>query len=232
MFKSFAWVVALFAVATPVFAQQAPRSQVGHVAVANATPSASPSGAAATPASGFDPAATPTPAVSPGPMSMVLLAGGTDVKVSLSEPISSQSANVGDTVPIVVDQEVDASGFIVIPKGSNGEATVALVDHAGGNGHGGKLGLEMNWVYSADHGKVLLSNVDHATGEDTDKKGAASTATILSYVFLGPLGLFAHNFVHGKDVTIPTTQVFKIFVDHDVHIQATAKAVAPSGFDN
>ena len=124
------------------------------------------------------------------------------------------------------------SGFVVIPKGSNGAATVTVADRSGGNGHGGKLGLQMNWVYSADHGKILLSNVDHATGEETDKKGAASTATILSYVLLGPLGLFAHNFVHGKDITIPTTQVFKIFVDHDVHVRATDKAQAPTGFDN
>jgi hypothetical protein len=192
--------------AAPALAQQAPRS--------NAAPAA------------------PTPATSPRPGSMVLLSGGTNVTVSLTEPISSHSANVGDTVPIVVDQEVDANGFIVIPKGSNGEATVTLVDHSGGNGHGGKLGIEMNWVYSADHGKVLLSNVNHAAGDDTDQKGAASTATILSYVLLGPLGLFAHNFVRGKDVTIPTTQVFKVFVDHDVHIQAMTKAQAATGFDN
>jgi hypothetical protein len=191
-----------------------------------------PASQTAAPAGGFDPAATPSPSASHGPVAPVLLPGGTTVSVSLAEPISSQSANVGDTAPIVVDQEIDASGFIVIPKGSNGEATVSVVDHAGGNGHGGKLGLEMNWVYSADHGKILLSNVDHATGADTDQKGAASTATILSYVLLGPLGLFAHNFVHGKDVTVPTTQVFKVFVDHDVHILATTKTQAPAGFDN
>ena len=139
-----------------------------------------PASQAAAPAGGFDPAATPSPSASHGPVAPVLLPGGTTVSVSLAEPVSSQSANVGDTAPIVVDQEVDASGFIVIPKGSNGEATVSVADHAGGNGHGGRLGLEMNWVYSADHGKILLSNVDHATGADTDQKGAASTATILS----------------------------------------------------
>jgi hypothetical protein len=183
---------------------------------------------------GFDPAATPTPGFlpAPGAVTIVLLPGGTTVSVSLTTPISSNSANVGDTVPITVDKEVDVAGFVVIPKGANGLATVTMADRAGGNGHGGKLGLQMNWVYSADHGKVLLSDVNNAAGDDTDKKGAASTATILSYVFLGPLGLFAHNFVHGKDVTIPTTQVFKVFVDHDVHIQATDKAEAAAGFDN
>ncbi len=215
----------------PAFAQQS-TLQATEATVAKATPQSASSKVPATPTPEFDPAATPTPAAAAKPATSVLLPGGTNVSVSLSEAVSSSSANVGDVVPIVVDQEVDASGFVVIPKGSNGAATVTVADRSGGNGHGGKLGLQMNWVYSADHGKVLLSNVDHATGEETDKKGAASTATILSYVLLGPLGLFAHNFVHGKDVTIPTTQVFKIFVDHDVHIRATEKAQAPQGFDN
>lgn len=165
------------------------------------------------------------------PTTTVLLPGGTTVAVSLAEPVSSSSAKMGDIVQIVVSNEVDAGGFVVIPKGSSGEGTVSLVDQAGGNGHGGKLGLTMNWVYSADHGKVLLSDTNHSAGEGSDQKGAASTATILTYVLLGPLGLFAHNFVHGKDVTIDTTRVFKVFVDHDVHVQASQKAVNP-GFDN
>lgn len=217
--------------AAPVLAQQAPRTIAAPVAVASVTVQPA-SASRKSPAGDFDPAASPTPATSPGPSSMVLLSAGTNVSVSLTEPISSHSANVGDIVSIAVDQEVDAIGFIVIPKASNGEATVTVADRSGGNGHGGKLGLEMNWVYSADHGKVLLSNVSHASGDDTDQKGAASTATILSYVLLGPLGLFAHNFVHGKDVTIQTTQVFKVFVDHDVQIRATTKAQAPTGFDH
>lgn len=199
------------------------------------TPAVSPTPRSVTqPSSDFDPAATPTPGFVPasGAATIVLLPGGTNVSVSLSEPISSNSANVGDTVPTTVDKEVDAAGYVAIPKGANGQATVTVVDHAGGNGHGGKLGLQMDWVYSADHGKILLSQVNHAAGDDTDQKGAASTATILSYVLLGPLGLFAHNFVHGKDVTVPTTQVFKVFVDHDVHVKATDKAQAPAGFDD
>lgn len=179
---------------------------------------------------GFDPAATPAPGPSLAPHAIVV-PGGTHVDVSLIEPVSSGNANVGDTMTIVVDRDVDIGGYIVIPKGSNGQATITQVDRAGGNGHGGKLALTMDWVYSADHGKVLLSNIDHSTGNDTDKKGAASTATILSYVFLGPLGLFAHNFVRGQDVTIPTTKVFTVFVDHDIHVAATEKADL-AGFDN
>ena len=207
--KKLLFIFLVSALMAPAMAQQTP------------TPSATPAA--------FDPAATPIPAL---PATPVLVGGGTSVEVSLSESVSSNTANVGDIVPITVDKEVDASGFVVIPKGANGEATVTLVDHAGGNGHGGKLGLTMNWVYSADHGKILLSNVNHAAGAGSSKKGASSTATILTYVLLGPLGLFAHNFVRGKDVTISTTKDFHVFVDHDVHVEATQKATTSAGFDN
>jgi hypothetical protein len=194
-----------------------------------APPGATPVPSTDSASGGFDPPATPAPGPPSAPHVLVV-PGGTHVDVSLTEPVSSANANVGDTVTIVVDHNVDVGGYIVIPKGSNGQATVAQVDHAGGNGHGGKLGLTMDWVYSADHGKILLSNIDHSTGDDTDKKGAASTATILSYVFLGPVGLFAHNFVRGKDVTIDTTKVFTVFVDHDIHVAAMQKEEL-AGFD-
>jgi len=195
-----------------------------------AAPTTTTAAPATGPANGFDPPATPAP-IESAPPHIIVVPGGTHVDVSLTEPITSANANVGDTVTLVVDREVDVGGYIVIPKGSNGQATITQVDHAGGNGHGGKLALTMDWVYSADHGKILLSNVDHSSGNDTDQKGAASTATILSYVFLGPLGLFAHNFVHGKEVTIPTTKVFSVFVDHDVHVASAQKAEI-AGFDN
>ncbi len=188
-----------------------------------------------------DPTSVPTgaPAVntaSPQPVrthipgsTTVLVPGGTSVFVSLAEPISSATANVGDAVGIVVTKEVDVNGFVVIPKGANGQATVTSVERAGGNGQGGKIALTFDWVFGADGEKIQLTNVS-ANSENGDQKGAASTATIVTYLILGPLGLFAHNFVRGKDVTIPTDRVFDMFVDHDVHIDATQSATASPGF--
>ena len=54
----------------------------------------------------------------------------------------------------------------------------------------------MDWV-SAPIMQFLV-RVNHAAGDDTDKKGAALTATHCCTIPLGPLGLFAHNFVHGN----------------------------------
>ena len=161
----------------------------------------------------------------------MLVPGGTIITVALDEPVSSSTAKEGDQLAIHVTKEVDIGGWIVIPDHSPGHATVAKVDEAGSNGHGGQLGLTIDWVYSQDGGKVKLSTTNHAS-ENGQQTGAASTATILSYVLLGPLGLFAHNFVRGRDVTIDPKHVFSVFVDQDVHVVTSAAATNPNaGFD-
>jgi hypothetical protein len=124
---------------------------------------------------------------------------------------------VDDQIAIVVKRPVLVNGRLFIAQGANGHATVTSAEHSGGNGSGGKLAITMDWVYAVDGGKIKLSQTNHAS-ETGDTKGASSTATIASYILLGPLGLFAHNFVHGKDVTIPTKQNFVVFIDHDVHL--------------
>jgi hypothetical protein len=226
----------------------APQCADARAAWASAQPTTPPT-QAPTPAPAT-PAPTPRPAITPAPIPLtsvpvaptaippphipgsttVVVPGGTTVDVSLSEQVSSATAAVGDLIAIVVTKDVDSNGWVVIPKGANGQATVTKVDHAGGNGHGGQLALTMDWVFSSDGGKIQLSTVNH-NSEEGGNKGAASTATIVSYLLLGPLGLFAHNFVRGKDVTIDTDKVFVIFVDHDVHVDATQRGAAPAGFD-
>ena len=183
-------------------------------------------GAQTTTGSAVAPAASPSAARS----QRVVVPGGTVVQVSLTEPISSATANVNDQVAVVVKKEVDVNGWVVIPAGSTGHATVTTVEHAGSNGSGGKLSMSVDWVYSADGGMIQLSTTNHAS-ESGDTKGAASTATLLSWVFLGPVGFFAHNFVRGRDVTISTDKTFTVFVDHNTHIQAKQRAAQSPGFD-
>ena len=147
------------------------------------------------------------------------LLGGTTVTVSLVEPVSSATADVDDQIAIVVKKPVVIKGYLFIAAGANGHATVTSVQHSGGNGSGGKLAITIDWVYAVDGGKIKLSQTNHAS-ETGDTKGASSTATIATYLLLGPLGLFAHNFVHGKDVSINPKQNFVVFVDHDVYLAA------------
>ncbi|MDQ6768245.1 MAG: hypothetical protein M3Z41_10595 [Candidatus Eremiobacteraeota bacterium] len=160
----------------------------------------------------------------------ITILGGTQVPVKVVEPISSSSANVGDVFQIKAAQDIVVDNWIVIPKDSPGQGEVVSVDRAGSHGHPGKLGIQMDYVYSADGGKIKLSNIGHAT-EGEGKKGTSSTTTIASYVLLGPLGLFAHNFVKGKDVTIDSTKTFLLFVDSTVHVQAKQHPAPNNGFD-
>lgn len=174
-------------------------------------------------------AIAPSPAPVPARPTRVVVPGGTTVDVSLTEPISSATANANDQVAIVVKRPVIVNGWIVIPAGANGHATVTSVEHAGSNGSGGKITMSVDWVYSADGGMLQLSTTNHAS-ESGDTKGAASTATLISWALLGPVGFFAHNFVRGKDVTIGTDKTFTVFVDHAVHVTASQRAQV-AGYD-
>jgi len=180
------------------------------------------------------PPATPPLAASQAPAtsSTVELLGGTQVQFNVVNPISSSNANVGDIVPIVVSKGVESDGFVVIPKAASGQAEVAAVDRAGGNGHGGRLALKFDFVYSADGGKIVLSD-SNSNSEGADNKGAASTATIATYVLLGPLGLFAHNFVHGRDVTLDASRPLTAYIEHTVHVAATQRSLDTGvGYDH
>jgi len=88
-----------------------------------------------TKASSLAPAATATqnPSVNVVPAqaaATIAVPGGTPVSVSLSEAISSATANEGDLVAIVVSKDVDVNGYVVIPRGAHGQGTVTHVERA------------------------------------------------------------------------------------------------------
>ena len=151
----------------------------------------------------------------------VTVPGGTQVDVRLAQSLDSGTAKAGDVFNFTVAQDVAVGGWVVIPQGSGGQGEVTSVDRAGGNGHPGSIGLKFDFVYAADGEKILLSNAN-ADVKGEQRKGASSTATIVGYATLGLGGLFAHNFVHGRNVVLDAkTKPFTVFVDHTVHVVAT-----------
>jgi hypothetical protein len=125
----------------------------------------------------------------------VVVPGGTTVVVALAKPISSATANVNDEVGVVVKKDVDVNGWVVIPAGATGLATVTAVQHAGGGGNGGKLTMSVDWVSRADGGTIAVSPTSHLF-DDVNRS---------------------------RDVTIGTDENFTVFVDHSVHLRATQK---------
>lgn len=175
------------------------------------------------------PAGTAAPTVAPPATSAgtrVVLPGGTALTVVLTEKISSGDANVGDTFDIEAAQDVIIDGWLVVKKGAPGQGEILAVDRAGSHGHPGSLGVQMDWIYSVDGHKVKLTS-QRKTEEGQGAAGVASTATILSYVFLGPLGLFAHNFVKGHDVVVDGTHPLPAYIDDSVYVLANERGEGP-----
>jgi len=161
----------------------------------------------------------------------VTVPGGTPLSISVNDPVSSGSAKAGDVIAIHAADDLVVNGWIVVAKGAPGQAEVADAEEAGGNGHAGKLALKFDWIYATDGLKIRLSDQAHrAQGEGS--KGASSTATIASYAVLGPLGLFAHNWVKGRNATIDPKTVIPVYVDSTVHISAKSRSgvVSNDGF--
>lgn len=159
----------------------------------------------------------------------IVVASGTPLKIALTDQLASNAARTGDRFQFHSLEDVTVDGWVIIPKGALGEGEVVHAEAAGGNGHPGKLQLQFDWIYSADNLKVKLSDVP-ATSNGDAAKGGASTATIASYLVLGPLGLFAHNFVHGKDVVVKPDQKIQVYVAQSVHVTPTARVSSADGF--
>jgi len=152
----------------------------------------------------------------------IIVPGGTAITVVVTNPISSSTAKVGDTFSIEAQSEVDVDGWMVVSKGAPGQGTITSVDHAGSHGHPGSLGIEMNWIYAVDGEKVRLTS-QNVNAEGESKAGVSSTVTIISWATLGLVGLFAHNFVKGRDVTLDDTHPLKAYVDDSVYVVANTR---------
>lgn len=175
--------------------------------------------------------ASPEPSGSPLPdgTRVVTVPGGTALSVVLTDKISSGTAKVGDTFGLKAAADVVIDGYIVIAKGAGGQGEVLAVDRAGSHGHAGSLGVQINWVYAVSGEKVRLSS-NKKTDEGENKSGVSSTMTILSWALLGPLGLFAHNWVKGHDLEIDSSHPLQAYVDNTVHIATAKQAGTESGF--
>jgi hypothetical protein len=153
----------------------------------------------------------------------VLVPAGTSIPVHLVGSISSATAKAGDTFQIQAADDVVVDHMIVVHKGAGGEGAVTEVDSAGGNGHSGSLGLTFSYVYSADGGRIKLSDATQKQAEE-DRKGASSTATIIGFATFGLGGLFGHNLAHGRDKKLDETTVITAFVAGNVHVETAERA--------
>jgi hypothetical protein len=185
----------------------------------------------AQPISSPGPSATnaPVPPLLPAGARDITLPGGTALTVALTDKISSGTAKIGDTFGIKVSNDVSIDDYVVIAKDAGGQGEILAVEKAGSHGHAGSLGVRIAWVYAVSGEKVRLSS-QRKTDEGENKSGVSSTMTILSWALLGPLGLFAHNWVKGHEMEIDGTRPLQAFVDDTVHVVSSKRSDANAGF--
>jgi hypothetical protein len=134
-----------------------------------------------------------------------LLKEGTEVPLKFANSISSKTANEGDPVEFVLDDDLKAGDSIVVSRGAHALATVTTAKKAGMMGRPGDLAVQIQYL-------VVGSNRVHIRGtkgrEGDSKTGAAVALTVL----FGPIGLIKH----GKNVEIPAGSPLTAYVDQDI----------------
>lgn len=159
------------------------------------------------------------------------LAIGTPISILLDYAISSRGATSGQTFSFHSAHDVYTvdGAHVAILKGAPGAGEIGTTTSASGNGSGGKVTLQFDWIIATDGTKVPLTSAQSAT-EGGDTKGASSTATIATYLLLGPLGFFAHNFVRGKDAEVGTKTPLTAYVDRALR-PGPASTLPPANLD-
>lgn len=145
----------------------------------------------------------------------VTLPAGTRVEVHVVNPISSGNATVGQQFTFQAAAPVIVGNRVVIQKGASGTGEIVRVSKAQGKS-AGEITLNFQNIHSVAGTLVPLTEDSKRFGNA--EKGKASTATIAATIALGPLGLFAHNMVKGKDVNITPAQTFHAWVKSNVSV--------------
>ncbi|HVS86613.1 MAG TPA: hypothetical protein VHF01_00175 [Candidatus Acidoferrum sp.] len=148
----------------------------------------------------LDPA-KPTCSVNAG----CLLREGTLVPLKFVAALSSKTANEGDPVEFLLDDDLKVGDSIVVSKGAHAVATVSNAKKAGMMGRPGELSVQIQYLVSgSSHVRVRGTK-----GRQGDSK---TGATVALAVLFGPIGLIKH----GKNVEIPAGTPLTAYVDQDV----------------
>ena len=151
-----------------------------------------------------EPVAPPPAPANPIPPGFDLtLPNGTPILLKLNKSLSSETAHVGDVVELTVSEDVLVDGLCVIPRGASAVGIVSEAEPKKRMGHGGKLGLGINFVRLANNDKAAVRSFQESAGADS------ATGSI------NPLA-------HGKEVVFAQGSEFKAYVDGDIYLKRSA----------
>jgi hypothetical protein len=166
---------------------------------------------------------------------------GTEIAVRTDQAIDSQSANEGQLFPAEVQQDVvDASGRVVIPKGSQAELTIRNVNSGGGVTGGSELALGLNSVnVNGNTYQVSTEDVQQQGNSGLGKNkrtgeyvgGGAVLGTLIGAIAGGgkgaaigavtgaAAGAGAQVLTRGKAVKVPAETILRFRMDQAMHLR-------------
>ncbi len=154
-------------------------------------------------------AANTTPAAAP--VQKLVLKEGADVQLKFAQDVTSKTATEGDTVNLVLDQDLKVGDVVVAKAGTKAVGTISHSKKAGMMGRAGELNMRLEYLL-LDDGRLKLRGSKGREGEG--KEGAAVALTVL----FGPIGLIKH----GKNVEIKQGTPLAVYTDENYTIP-TAK---------
>jgi hypothetical protein len=137
----------------------------------------------------------------------LMLKEGTEVKLKFSDDLSSKTANEGDPVNLVLDEDIKVGDVIVAKAGCKAVGTITNAKKAGMMGKAGELNLRL------EHLKVGDDKVKLRGSKGKEGQGKEGTAVALTVLF-GPIGLIKH----GKNVEVKAGTALTAYVDDDVSL--------------
>jgi hypothetical protein len=157
--------------------------------------------------------ATPAaPATAPAPAAAndkLVLKDGSDVHLKFAESISSKTAAEGDTINLLLDEDLKVGDVVVAKAGSKAVGTVTHAKKAGMMGKAGEFNMRLEYLKVGDD-RVKIRGSKGKEGEG--KEGTAVALTVL----FGPIGLIKH----GKNVDVKEGTPLTAFLDQDYTMPA------------
>ena len=152
--------------------------------------------------------ANPGPtAATNAPSEKLLLVEGTDVPLTFDQDLSSKTATDGDTVELVLADDLKIGDVVVAKAGCKAVGEVTNAKKSGMMGKAGELNIRVDYLKVGDH-KVHLRG-------SKGKEGASGTgAAVALTVLFGPIGLIKH----GKNIDIKKGTALKVYVSDDISL--------------
>ena len=136
------------------------------------------------------------------PVTPVSVPANTLVKVALVTPVNAKNLKVGDIIEYQVADDVFVGDVIVFTKGSRGEGTVTKVKQAKNFGRNAAVDIDFKDTKALD-GTYVTTYIGEEAKKEMQHLAMAAGASLAGIAVLGPLGVVAGAFVHGKNIDLP-----------------------------